>query len=171
MEMAFDIRKATNRDGDQIAILIDAVFADYPGCIFDRGSEFPELDAIADDFSGDHGCIWVVEGARGILGCLGLKYDPVQKQAELHKVYLDRKTRGQGIAQRMLQTALDWLAQTHPDCVDLVLWTDTRFTAGHRFYEKCGFARTGGTRTLDDLSASSEYQFAARPGDVRFRIR
>ena len=36
MEMVFDIRKATNRDGNQIATLIAAVFADYPGCIFDR---------------------------------------------------------------------------------------------------------------------------------------
>ncbi len=170
MEMVFDIRKATNRDGDQIAILIDAVFADYPGCIFDRAGEFPELDAIADDFTAGNGCIWVVEGDGRVLGCLGIKYDPAQKQAELHKVYLDRATRGQGVAQRMLTKALDWLVQTHPDCTELVLWTDTRFEAGHRFYEKCGFTRTGETRILDDLSASSEYRFKARPNDVLLRI-
>lgn len=171
MEMVFDIRKATNRDGDQVATLIAAVFADYPGCVFDRAGEFPELDAIADDFTAGNGCIWVVEGYGRVLGCLGIKYDPAQKQSELHKVYLDRATRGQGVAQRMLTKALDWLVQTHPDCTELVLWTDTRFEAGHRFYEKCGFTRTGETRTLDDLSASSEYCFKARPGDIRFRIR
>ncbi len=170
MEMVFDIRKATNRDGNQIATLIAAVFADYPGCIFDRAGEFPELDAIADDFTAENGCIWVVEEDLRVLGCLGIKYDPAQKQAELHKVYLDRAIRGNGIAQRMVKTALDWLGQTHPDCTDLVLWTDTRFEAGHRFYEKCGFARTGETRILDDLSASSEYRFAARPDDIRHRI-
>jgi len=170
MEMAFDIRKATNRDGEQVATLIAAVFADYPGCIFDRAGEFPELDAIADDFTAGNGCIWVVEGDGRVLGCLGIKYDPAQKQAELHKVYLDRATRGQGVAQRMLTKALDWLMQTHPDCTELVLWTDTRFEAGHRFYEKCGFTRTGETRILDDLSASSEYRFKARPNDILLRI-
>jgi putative acetyltransferase len=40
-----------------------------------------------------------------------------------------------------------------------MLWTDTRFAAGHRFYEKCGFDRTGESRILDDLSQSSEVQF------------
>jgi putative acetyltransferase len=70
----------------------------------------------------------------------------------------------------MLTKALDWLVQTHPDCTELVLWTDTRFEAGHRFYEKCGFTRTGETRILDDLSASSEYRFKARPNDVLLRI-
>lgn len=78
MEMVFDIRKATNRDGDQIAILIDAVFSDYPGCIFDRAGEFPELDAIADDFTAGNGCIWVVEG-------MGVFWDALASNTIRHK--------------------------------------------------------------------------------------
>ena len=34
----------------------------------------------------------------------------------------------------------------------LVLWTDTRFEAAHRFYEKHGYVRQGAIRILDDLS-------------------
>ena len=154
------IRPAFNRDGDGIADLIALVFADYPGCVFDRAGEFPELDAIADDFKSDDGRIWVaVDATDRVLGCFGVKYDASANEAELHKVYLHPLARGQGMAQKLLAKALAWLGQTHPDCETVMLWTDTRFEAGHRFYEKCGFARTGESRILDDLSQSSELQF------------
>ncbi|MEQ9347104.1 MAG: GNAT family N-acetyltransferase [Thalassospira sp.] len=154
------IRPAFNPDGDGIAALINAVFGEYPGCVFDRNGEFPELDAIADDFKNANGRIWVaVDDADRIVGCFGVKYDGQSAEAELHKVYLDKDTRGQGMAQRMMAKALAWLGQNHPGCATVMLWTDTRFEAGHRFYEKCGFARTGESRILDDLSKSSEYQF------------
>lgn len=154
------VRPALNRDGDALAALIAGVFAEYPGCVFDRGREFPELDAIADDFARASGRIWVTEHESGaLLGCLGIKYDGAAREGELHKVYVARETRGLGIARRMMAKALAWLAETHPECKTVMLWTDTRFVAGQRFYEKCGFTRTGQTRILDDLSQSSEYQF------------
>ena len=99
----------------------------------------------------------MVEDRDGrILGCFGVKYDPETREAELHKVYLDQSCRGQGVAQRLLAKALTWLGDKHSDCETVMLWTDTRFEAGHRFYEKCGFTRTGQNRILDDLSQSSE---------------
>lgn len=154
------IRPAFNADGDGLAALIADVFDEYPGCVFDRAAEFPELDAIADDFKRGDGRSWVVVDADDcILGCLGIKYDAPRHEAELHKVYLQRATRGQGMAQKLIAKALAWLGQTHADCATVMLWTDTRFEAGHRFYEKCGFARTGESRILDDLSNSSEIQF------------
>jgi putative acetyltransferase len=157
---ALTIRPAFNSDGDGIADLIATVFGEYPGCVFDRTGEFPELDAIVDDFKADDGRIWVaVTPTDKVVGCFGIKYDAQNREAELHKVYLARETRGQGMAQRMLAKGLAWLGKTHPECDRVMLWTDTRFEAGHRFYEKCGFARTGESRILDDLSASSEYQF------------
>ena len=154
------LRPARNADGDGVSDLIASVFAQYPGCVFDRAGEFPELDAIADDFRASHGRMWVVEDRDGrILGCFGVKYDPATREAELHKVYLDQSCRGQGVAQRLLAKALTWLGDKHSDCETVMLWTDTRFEAGHRFYEKCGFTRTGQNRILDDLSQSSEIQF------------
>jgi GNAT superfamily N-acetyltransferase len=41
-----------------------------------------------------------------------------------------------------------------------VLWTDTRFEAAHRFYEKRGFVRQGSIRILDDISNSLEFRYA-----------
>ncbi len=154
------IRPAFNGDGDGIADLIALAFADYPGCVFDRAAEFPELDAIADDFKADDGRIWVAVDDRGqVFGCLGIKYDGATREGELHKVYLHPALRGRGMAQKLMAKALAWLGQTHGDCQTVMLWTDTRFIAGHRFYEKCGFARTGESRILDDLSNSSEIQY------------
>ncbi|OKH86590.1 GNAT family N-acetyltransferase [Thalassospira sp. TSL5-1] len=161
-----EIRLATNHDGDQIGDLIAKVFAEYPGCVFDRAAEFPELDAIADDFA-PQGAIWVAENADGrIIGCLGIKISADQTVAELHKVYLDKSSRGQGLAQRLLGGARDWLLAQHPACQELILWTDTRFIAGHHFYRKCGFIETGQTRRLDDLSNSAELAFCAEPAAI-----
>ena len=42
----------------------------------------------------------------------------------------------------------------------MVLWTDTRFSRAHRFYEKRGYARVGAARALGDLCGSWEYQYA-----------
>jgi GNAT superfamily N-acetyltransferase len=42
----------------------------------------------------------------------------------------------------------------------MVLWTDTRFEAAHRFYEKHGYVRQGAIRILDDLSKSLEFRYA-----------
>ncbi|MEQ5778296.1 GNAT family N-acetyltransferase [Thalassospira sp. NFXS8] len=161
-----EIRLATNHDGEQISDLIAKVFAEYPGCVFDRAAEFPELDAIADDFA-PLGAIWVAENAEGqIIGCLGIKLSDDQTVAELHKVYLDKSSRGQGLAQRLLSRARDWLLAQYPACQELVLWTDTRFVVGHHFYRKCGFIETGQTRILDDLSKSAELAFRAEPATV-----
>ena len=98
-------------------------------------------------------------GAHVVLGCFGVKYDVASREGELHKVYLHPAVRGRGTAQKLMAKALAWLGQTHPECEAVMLWTDTRFEAGHRFYGKCGFARTGESRILDDLSNSSEWQF------------
>ncbi|RCK43867.1 GCN5 family acetyltransferase [Thalassospira profundimaris] len=156
-----EIRLATNHDGDQIGDLIAKVFAEYPGCVFDRAAEFPELDAIADDFA-PHGAIWVAENADGrIIGSLGIKLSADQTVAELHKVYLDKSSRGQGLAQQLLAVGCDWLSAHYPACAELVLWTDSRSVAAQYFYRKCGFAQTDLTRELHDLSHSIEWQFRA----------
>jgi putative acetyltransferase len=41
----------------------------------------------------------------------------------------------------------------------VMLWTDTRFHAGHRFYEKAGFTRVAGIRQLHDAAETFEYGY------------
>lgn len=153
--MTLTIRAATNLDGDGIAAVISEIFEEYDGCIFDRDGEFPELAAIASHFSQREGALWVVDSAGGVGGCLGIL--PDGRNMELHKVYLRRDFRGTGMASRLLQLGVDFAV--HRRARKIRLWTDSRFAAGHRFYQKHKFVRTQRTRQLDDLSRSFEFEF------------
>ncbi len=151
-----NIREATNGDGDRLAALIAACFAEYPGCVFDRARELPELDAIASHFAHMAGVLWVATRDDQIVGSLGVRPNP-HATLEILKVYVAAEHRGSGLAVQLLQRALT-AAQTQ-DARALELWSDSRFTRGHAFYEKHGFAQTGETRDLADLSSTRELRF------------
>lgn len=157
----FLIRPATDADGDAIAALMAAAFAEYEGCVFDRAAEFPELDAIASHFAARGGTIWVADDGGRVIGSLGLA--PMRDDAvpagtlEITKVYVDRAARRRGIARALMA-----LARTEAEARDapqLRLWTDTRFVDAHRFYETSGFVRAGAARECHDLSATWEYPY------------
>ncbi len=155
--MDITLREATDRDGDAVGAVIARCFADYPGIVFDRALEFPELDAIATHFAAGGGKIWVAELGQRIVGSLAIATSDEPRVMELHKVYLLPEMRGRGLARRMLDRALAFAAAC--GAVEVKLWTDTRFDAGHRFYEANGFVRQPGTRALQDISNSLEYAY------------
>ncbi|HMN87406.1 MAG TPA: GNAT family N-acetyltransferase, partial [Bauldia sp.] len=76
---------------------------------------------------------------------------------ELTKVYADPAFRGTGLAQALFGEALTFAKAD--GYAEMMLWSDTRFTRGHRFYEKLGFRRWPGERYLADASATWEYHF------------
>lgn len=157
----FLIRPASDADGDAIAALIAAAFAEYEGCVFDRAAEFPELDAIASHFAGRGGTIWVAQGPEGVIGSMALAptrdADAPAGGQEIFKVYVARAARRRGIARTLFDTALS--AARAAGAPEIRLWTDTRFTDAHRFYERCGFTRHGAARECHDLSATWEYLY------------
>lgn len=165
----FLIRPATDGDGDAIAALIAAAFAEYEGCVFDRAAEFPELDAIASHFAARGGAIWVAEGAGSILGSMALApagdADAPPGGLEIFKVYVARAARRRGIARALFDTAL--AAARAAGAPQIRLWTDTRFSDAHRFYERCGFTREGAPRECHDLSATWEYSYRLPLGAAR----
>jgi putative acetyltransferase len=149
------LRPATDADGPALAALIAACFAEYDGCVFDR-REFPELAAIADHFARADGRLWVADGGGAIVGSLGAR--PRDGDGvELLKVYVARPWRGGGLAAALLDAALAFARAR--GAARLELWSDTRFTRAHAFYEKHGFAPTGERRFLADLSDTWEYRF------------
>lgn len=154
------IRLAEDTDGHAIGNLIAGVFADYAGCVFDW-SEFPELLAPAAHFRASGGGLWVARDGAELVGTFGLKATTVPGLFEIAKVYLRADRRGQGLADRMMATALAHARGL--GATRLMLFTDTRFRAGHRFYEKNGFVRVPGERYLADLSDSWEYWYARAP--------
>ncbi|WP_428031454.1 N-acetyltransferase family protein [Ancylobacter sp.] len=167
----FLIRPATDADGDAIAVLIAAAFAEYEGCVFDRAAEFPELDAIASHFNARGGTIWVAEGADGVIGSMALAptrdADAPAGAQEIFKVYVAAAARRRGVARALFDTALA-RAQA-AGAPEIRLWTDTRFADAHRFYERCGFARLGTARECHDLSATWEYSYRLPLGAARHR--
>ncbi|WAC28110.1 GNAT family N-acetyltransferase [Ancylobacter sp. SL191] len=158
---AFHLRPAEDADGDAIAALIESAFAEYPGCIFDRAAEFPELDAIARHFAARDGLIWVAEDEAGVIGSLAIAptgdTDAPPGALEITKVYVAARARRRGIARALMDAARAVAGMR--GAPEIRLWTDTRFTNAHRFYEVCGFRRQGEPRECHDLSATWEYAY------------
>lgn len=151
------IRDAVDADGPAIAALIRSVFDEYPGCPFVL-AEFPELAAPATYYRAKGGRLFVlVDGAGSIVGSTAIAPVPGDGRFELFKVYLAQSLRGGGHAHRLIDTAVDWAGREGG--TRLRLWTDTRFTRGHRFYEKLGFTRQPVVRFLADATAAWEYAY------------
>lgn len=145
--------------------LIARVFSDYENCPFLQ-HEFPELDAPADHYREKKGGeLWIIEDQRSetalpVAGSIAMTPTYDTKSFELFKIYLAHEFRGSGLAQVMMTEALDYARARHVTLVSL--WTDTRFVAGHRFYEKAGFIRQAGIRQLHDAAQTFEYGYRLR---------
>jgi GNAT superfamily N-acetyltransferase len=149
------LRAGTDADTETYIRLIGSAWAEYPGIVFDVDAELPELRALATHFAEKGGRIWLEEGGRGMIATRPMRED---QAFEICRLYVDRSARGTGLAQALLGAA-----EAHARAQGaerLVLWTDTRFEAAHRFYEKRGYVRQGSIRILDDLSNSLEFRYA-----------
>ena len=149
------IRDGRDDDSAEMIALIGAVYAEYPGCILDVEREEPMLLAPASRLAEVGGRFWVAEDARGVVGCAGFK--PRPDHAELVKLYVAKRTRGRGLAARLVAVVESAVS---PAFASIELWTDARFLDAHRFYERLGFRRSFGSRILDDISRSTEYHYS-----------
>lgn len=151
------IRDARDDDAEGLIALIGGCFAEYPGCLLDVDGELPELRAIATAFRGWQGRFWVAERAGRVVGCVGFTPGKKAGYAELKKLYVERPARTAGLGGALCSLAEDEARKAGFTRMDL--WSDTRFTTAHRFYEKRGYARGPTTRELHDISNTVEYYF------------
>jgi len=149
------LRRATNEDSEGLIRLVGDCFAEYPGCVLDL--EVEERDLLTPGDAPDR--FWVLEEEGRIVGSVGL-LETDETTVELKKMYLEAGLRGSGRATRLLAAVLYHAVTMAATGVEL--WSDSRFTRAHRFYEREGFTRTGRTRELDDLSNTTEYHFVRR---------
>jgi GNAT superfamily N-acetyltransferase len=154
----FSIRAATDDDGLDLIELIGSVFGEYEGCVLDVDGEMPELRRIASHHRERGGMFWVAAAPSRIAGSIG--YYLHDGALELKKLYLHRSARGSGLADTLLAEVEG--AARRSNATRIELWSDTRFTRAHRFYEKRGYARDAVTRALGDLSRTVEYRFEKR---------
>jgi len=151
------LRPGRDDDAAGFIALIGACWAEYPGCVMDMERENAELFGLATYYADKGGALWAAEAGGAIVGMTGVA--PLEAGAwEIGKVYVDAGQRGTGLA-LSLMTAAEAHARA-AGATELKLWSDTRFTRAHAFYEKLGFVREGAIRVLDDLSNSLEYAYA-----------
>jgi len=155
---AVDLRPGRDGDAEGFIALIGACWAEYPGCILDLDGEVPELRALATYFRDQGGMLWAAERDGRVIGMVGAR--PLNDDAawEICRMYVDATARGIGLAGDLLRAAEDHARAAGAQ--RLVLWTDTRFTRAHGFYEKQGYMRQGSIRILDDISNSLEFRYA-----------
>lgn len=143
-------------DSWPLIALIGACWAEYPGCVMDVAGEYPELLAPASHFARTGGAFWVLPEGRWVAACVGL--GPIAGDtAELVKLYVARHRRGQGLGGDLVRFVEEQARAS--GAREIELFSDSRFHSAHRRYERQGFRRTGASRQLHDLSATTEYQF------------
>ncbi|MHC4824845.1 MAG: GNAT family N-acetyltransferase [Planctomycetota bacterium] len=148
------LRAARDEDSVGIIRLIAACYAEYPPNVLDVDLEEPELRHPARDFE----AFWVLEDeAKRIVGCIALATLVVGESVELKKCYVSSELRGGGWGRKLVQQVEDWARGQGVGRIEL--WTDTRFTLAHKVYAKLGYAPTGRTRDLHDLSQTTEFHF------------
>ena len=149
------IRPARDEDGDAIIALLRAVFVEYD-CVFEL-DEFPELPALASHIAHANGRAWVAEHEGRVVGSVAFTPSSSPGGVELRKLYLARDLRGSGLGEELCARVEDDARARGLSFVDL--WTDTRFTRAHRFYERRGYVKGPVTRDLHDKSRSTEYYY------------
>jgi N-acetylglutamate synthase-like GNAT family acetyltransferase len=105
----------------------------------------PDLSQIPAFYQRGLGNFWVAEAAGEIVGTIGL-VDIGDRHVALRKLFVKASHRGreQGVAQRLLETALAWCA-AH-GVTEVYLGTTALFLAAHRFYERNGFVEVAPER-------------------------
>jgi GNAT superfamily N-acetyltransferase len=149
------------RDSDDFAALVAACWGEHPDIVIDIEAEAPELHRLASHMADLGGALWAADGERGLAGMIGASpHGP--DEWEIVRLYVSAAERGGGLAHRLLD-----VAEAHAEAAGarrLTLWTDTRFTRAHRFYEKRGYVRGGPDRALHDLSNSVEHHYQRQVG-------
>jgi putative acetyltransferase len=174
--MTFPIRPVRDDDAQDLFGLLALCFAEYPGCYVDPHDDLPDLLRPAQAYARTGGAFWIAEDERGrARGCVAADL-PQAGPAELHRLYVRPDQRRQGLGETLIQVAEEFARQS--GAARLVFWSDTRFTAAHRLYARLGFAQSGQTRDLGDISRSREYFFEknltdqpAAMGDSSYRAK
>ena len=151
---AFRVEPATTADAAQVIELIGRVFVEY-GFIFDRGMEVPDLLEFASHYLPPKGAFFVIRIGEAVVGSVGIERLE-GATAEIHRLYVDRSFRGQGMGRALVEAVLAWCR--NESLKRLVLWSDTRFERAHVLYERMGFRKTG-ERALDDINTTREFGY------------
>lgn len=152
------IRPGRDSDSAGFIALIGACWGEYPGCVLDVDNEAPELRSLASHVASRGGALWTAELSGAVVGMVATVPLNHDESWEISRMYVAQSHRGTGLASELLRTAERHAREA--GARRMILWTDTRFEAAHKFYEKHSFVRAGSIRVLDDRSRSLEFRYA-----------
>lgn len=138
--MKYTIRTIEPRDNAETEAVIRACLIEFGANHAGTAWEDPNLCRFSEIYTGGGNAYWVAEDENGkILGGVGIgKLPGAVGVCELQKMYCLPEARGTGIAQELLQTALEYAKKYYAKCY---LETLPNMKAAQKFYEKHGFAR------------------------------
>lgn len=158
---AFDpaaLRRAEDRDAQDLFGLLTLCFAAYPGCFTDPHDDLGDLRRPGHAFRGEGEAFLVLEDEDGrVCACVAVDR-PEPGVGELHRLYVRPDRQGRGVASGLV-VAAEAVAR-RAGAARMRLWSDTRFLDAHRLYARLGYRPDGGTRALGDVSNSVEQGFA-----------
>ena len=144
-----------SQDKDSIIQMIDSIYKEYGDFIYLEGYDRDLLDIENNYFS--NGKFWVEtvnDDDSKIIGSIAVKKElDIEDTALMKRFYLLPEYRGLGLAKKMHNTAIDWCKQNQ--IRKLHLWSDTRFTRAHSFYQKNGYKQG---ETIDRYDGGMPYQ-------------
>lgn len=132
-----ELRFLQPKDDRQLAALIrtslEAADLAIPGtAYFD-----PELTTLSSYYDHPKAAYWVIVDQGEVIGGVGIApLASVSQTCELQKLYVSSAYQKQGLAQKLMETALDFASQQYAVCY---LETHHSLDAACRLYERFGF--------------------------------
>ena len=149
------IRTAKDEDAPQMIDLIGACYAEYEGVVLDLDDMDASLHAIHTYAAEKSGEVWVVLDEDKIVASGGYVQGKSDR-LELIRFYVRDSHRRRGLASLLLDKVME---EAKRKGLGIDLWTDTRFVEAHQFYLRHGFEQQEKTRSFNDPSNTTEYQF------------
>lgn len=153
------MRRYQIQDKDSIIQMIDTIYQEYGDVIYLQNADSDLLDIEKNYLL--NGDFWVEtdkEDNNQVIGIIAVKRDAVSEQAAfLKRFYLMSQYRGSGLAKKMHDTVIEWCKQNQ--ITKIHLWSDTRFTRAHIFYQKNGYEQKGTRDMNDGAMPYQEYYF------------
>ena len=140
MSKVYTIREIEEKDNGAVEQVIRS-------CLIEFGADHegtawmdPFLGKFSEVYSKEGRKYWVAVDENGkVVGGTGLgEVEGADGVCELQKMYCLPEARGTGIAQRLMETALEFAKKYYKQCY---LETLENMTAARKFYEKYGFKR------------------------------
>lgn len=137
--MEFLIREIEKDDDKEIEKIIRDCLVEFEANHDGTAWTDPNLSRFSEIYNSDKDKYWIAQDSNGkIVGGVGIGNLGVDGVCELQKMYCISKVRGTGIAQKLIDTALEYAKNYYNKCY---LETLDNMVQAQRFYEKNGFVR------------------------------